>query len=734
MRIIKCSILFSLVCMLCCFTVNAASEAYEQKINAVEKNSDITVVIKAAPNGNAGLQIIKPNADFPPVSGNSSEIADTFAYLGEASADEYGFASYTLNVGEDIGEYTIRSDCEIIRAEVSPDYNLFAFSWPWAYDSKPFMDYGYEYLYESKWLAKSKITDNGTLSKDKIVSEAKRIKELLDKDPVGKRSITIDNGLCGMLLEGAVDYVYVNQQNLDTLKSYLSAFFEEFKSIGGEVDYVWIDYEKSFSVYTIRTAEIKALAANEKNQAVRDLFIRIGDNNRYVTEIKPALAEYGFEFCEDEFELYNLSIPDNVSNDSCIIWNTVMENKLRGLINDYIYTAIKEHYPDVKFSNYGDNGEKAWYKIPSYQGAANYKGGNLASVGTHSSVASYVRPYRVDGIPFPKDIMETTYPLTAFNVLRYAQNEQRVSYLSNPNHLIQPWVPFYGYDIRETEDAELQKAAYVTNTPYYPELIYHIAMLNPDPFLFYGPVLRTPDTFQNQIDNYLDERAGTFSKLLSEINSLVGYKDRASLVDEMVSWTKPYIISGMRANGRDIYRITPDISTGVTKEAFCINTSTPTFEIGGEIISFPGGEIITPETDIESYGYWVEVPEGTKPSITYSPGSSELYMKLELYNREKGIVPGNKLPNEGVTARFEVRNNSSASKNITLIMAQYSDEGLCSVIPLENKSFASGEEKIIVKEFPHGEILSDTKKLAFFIWDGYGNLFPYEQKYELVKG
>ncbi len=734
MRVAKYFLCVSLLCMLCCFSVSASSEAYERKVNVTEKDADITVVLKTSANESAGLQIIKPNATFPPVSGDSEMMSQTFAYLGEVVGDEFGFAACTFNSGDTVGEYTVRSDSEIIRIEVSPDYKIFALSWPHAYASEPFMDYAYDHIYEPKWLSKTYISTS-----DNIKNEAVRLKELLDKDPVGKRSITIANNLCNMLLSDSEYYVYTNQGTLDSLKNdYLDAFFKEFKAIGGEVDYVWIDYEKSLSVYNMRTAENEKLGEDattqQKNEAAYELFKTVREHSRYASEIKPLLDELGFEVCTDadKFELYNLTIPSIVANESCLIWDTAMENKLRRLINDYIYEPIKTYYPDVKFSNYGDNAGKPWYKVPSYRGVENYKGGNKITVGTHSTKASYVRPF-TGAITWPEDFADDTYPLTSFNVFRYAQNAQRSSYLSNENHLIQSWVSFYNYGNAES-DSDEQKAAYVSDTPYYPELIYHIAMLNPDPFLFYGPVLGNKATLEEQMELYLDDRASNFSNLLEEINSLVGYKDRVSLVDELVSWSKPYIISGMHANGKDIYRITPDISKGVTKATFCVDTETPTFSIDGETISFPNGRIITPETDIESYGYWIEMPEGEKPHIEYAQADSELFVNLEVYDLQKGVALKNDLSNDGLAVRFEVKNSSAESKDIMLIMAQYEGDCMSSLKTLTNKTFYSGEEKIVVEEIPSAEISNETTKVVFFVWDSWNGLLPYQEEYTLTKG
>ena len=128
------------------------------------------------------------------------------------------------------------------------------------------------------------------------------------------------------------------------------------------------------------------------------------------------------------------------------------------------------------------------------------------------------------------------------------------------------------------------------------------------------------------------------------------------------------------------------------------------------------------------------MPEGTKPNITYSQGNSDLYVNLEIYDLTKGIVLENNLPNDGLAVRFEIRNSSTESKDIMLIMAQYEGDCMSSLKTLTNKTFYSGEEKIVVEEIPSSEISNETTKVVFFVWDNYNGLVPYQKKYSLMKG
>ena len=111
----------------------------------------------------------------------------------------------------------------------------------------------------------------------------------------------------------------------------------------------------------------------------------------------------------------------------------------------------------------------------------------------------------------------------------------------------------------------------------------------------------------------------------------------------------------MYAGGKNYWRVTPDTTDGMTKEAFLISKEgeDPTFSINGQTISFPGGEIIEDGfiTEVGTCGYWVRTStEMTMPTITYAqnrysmaPSFLENFEEYALDMKFNGTTVTNKL-------------------------------------------------------------------------------------------
>ena len=153
----------------------------------------------------------------------------------------------------------------------------------------------------------------------------------------------------------------------------------------------------------------------------------------------------------------------------------------------------------------------------------------------------------------------------------------------------------------------ISNKGYVYRTDYYTELLFHAGMMNPDPFLFWpGNMATLGDDLK-----HLDE-------VFVQLGELVGFEDRKSLVDDAKNapvWDDRYILTGMSAGGKNVWRITPDLyAPGVTMENFLVDEKAPAFRIGNQNVVFPKGSYIyEPEDKLSQYGYWVISPEGTRP-------------------------------------------------------------------------------------------------------------------------
>jgi hypothetical protein len=116
---------------------------------------------------------------------------------------------------------------------------------------------------------------------------------------------------------------------------------------------------------------------------------------------------------------------------------------------------------------------------------------------------------------------------------------------------------------------------------------------------------------------------------LHQLDKLVGYADRATLVNSLSGWADNYTLTGMSAGGRQVWRFTPDLATtGDTLAGVVANdpsdpvdpTQPVRFQVGQTLISFPVGSTIyrpSPQETYSSLGYWVIAPPlGSTPTVT----------------------------------------------------------------------------------------------------------------------
>ena len=75
--------------------------------------------------------------------------------------------------------------------------------------------------------------------------------------------------------------------------------------------------------------------------------------------------------------------------------------------------------------------------------------------------------------------------------------------------------------------------------------------------------------------------------IMYQLDDLCGFEDRRPLVTKAVDWNKRYVLSGMYAGGKNVWRITPDLyAPGVSMENFIVDKDNMIFQIGNEIVDF----------------------------------------------------------------------------------------------------------------------------------------------------
>ncbi|MBX7074381.1 MAG: fibronectin type III domain-containing protein [Pirellulales bacterium] len=133
---------------------------------------------------------------------------------------------------------------------------------------------------------------------------------------------------------------------------------------------------------------------------------------------------------------------------------------------------------------------------------------------------------------------------------------------------------------------------YGLNHTYYPETIFHTALSGAEDFLFWK------DSADPQVANHT-----VLNNLLKELDPLVGFEGRKTITFTHAEWDDGYMLTGMEANGRRVYRLTPDPLLSITNLSSGGNV---VFRIGGKTVTIPHATLYTPPGgSVSNLGYWI---------------------------------------------------------------------------------------------------------------------------------
>ena len=450
----------------------------------------------------------------------------------------------------------------------------------------------------------------GKYTDEQVTKFAEAMKKTMEARPEGLRYWNI--GFPFKIMKLAPKHVIYLDHGIDQMKDLVSVIFKKMKEINCPLDGVVIDTEYtgmgSWYLYADTEQNTNNYQRNKK------IYAQIVADPRYATEVRPLLEERGFPFWTDidetRSEIFSICrVNEGPEYDLArSIWDTVMRVRLNNYANEWCYEPLKQYYPEVSLSDYQSHDSKAWLKLSAItdDGVA-LNGGNSVRVGTASSFSYY---YARPGASFFQEMKQyasfndAVYEASAYNSLLYDINFSRHMYLSSDTRQIAPWITSYVYD-----GEEQHSMAY---TPYYSELIYHLGMLDPEPFLAY-----TYEPEYSKEDWVLTQQI--LNELLAELTRVAGFADRKPIEMDQY-WNTEFILSGMYAGGRNIWRVTPNTDE-VSLEAFKVEGTDPTFSVKGRTVTFPGGKIIqdTAISTAGSCGYWVETAKDVMPVITHDP-------------------------------------------------------------------------------------------------------------------
>ena len=393
----------------------------------------------------------------------------------------------------------------------------------------------------------------------------------------------------------------------DRVAEWLDAFLKEYKRLGGKLDGLNIDIEYT-NIYPFYI---------NSNFAKKDpmVYSKIEQMPAYQEKIRPMLVERGFKFYDKVTELTPeiYAIHPNSGSQyatSRSIWSTVMRNYIASVVEEAC-APLFTYYPEAMLSDYRSKDVLPWVGVFADDGGYESGGGIRNATGNAGNEMFYsVRPgtgFFKDGNQRVYSVMpgsaDALYDNTLFERLQYDVNVAKTSYLASSNKRIN-WVTAHQYYHEE-----------YSYTPYYTESMFHFGLLNPEVFL--GYIIEQDCKTDGARDaEKLDKAMHTADDIMEELTRVAGYSDRKPIAVAS-DWNHGFILSGMYANGRNIWRITPD-DNKVSLENFKTNAADPTFVVGDETVTFPGGKIIADGniSDVGSYGYWVETAADVMPIIT----------------------------------------------------------------------------------------------------------------------
>lgn len=472
-------------------------------------------------------------------------------------------------------------------------------SLPWAPSAYPLLTHMY-------WLTQSDLDDSrsGRNPEANLRAAALRLKEATDRMPEGRRvAFDWDNNRLlythpGDRIEvpGGEPFVLWWDQGAAQVAARMDRFFRIYKELGGKLDLFILDFEHGVGGCGVGGGqEPIALSVKERVEAVVK-----------TERFRNVMKELGVT---DPAYFYDRAQYPNAR------WIAWARDSTRDYLRQAYYEPIRKHFPNVKMSNYGDFCDDFLTAAPNGvprdagEGARGRHGGY---VGTHQATDGLYGTIGGIAESWAAPLEGRRPERTPFNAFQLHANLMRTTVLSDPAP-VTPWIAWRSF----VWDPALPGNTPMGRTDYYQELLYHIALCNPDYFIFWSAFRWNPD--QVAEDSCQEANLAFVNDLLGEINGLAGYADRKTLADRLEPWYRGYYLGGIRAKGRNLWRLTPDLTIVKSVESCLVSDNPPTFEIAGKRIVFPKGRIIRLERPMSAYGFWIETSEGVRPVETPAP-------------------------------------------------------------------------------------------------------------------
>ncbi len=343
----------------------------------------------------------------------------------------------------------------------------------------------------------------------------------------------------------------------NTVRSRLSAFFREYKRIGGKVDYIVTDLETDwFGLYYAR----RIWFADHEDHILND--------SRWPV-LEQEFIDKGIGTKTDgTLDLTDMQLWFGRQDWRFVLWDAVMARRLARMYNHVMYDPIRFDiengntplFPNVQLTDY----EFFYRSMLSPSGAYNVFPRNFGSVGdifgTHQSLSAYADFYAFT-LPPGLETDTPNQPQTLFgtfmNDVKHVRTFPLTSRAPSFVWMAHPYWRRYAPDRLNPAFTEppLQEV-----DDWFMERMYHLGLSGIEGYLNW--------TGSNLDSSVKDANSGSLAvydrgfevmhKGLQDVNAHIGYADRTPLIMRRVDFQDGYALTGMEVHGKRIYRFTPD--------------------------------------------------------------------------------------------------------------------------------------------------------------------------------
>lgn len=341
----------------------------------------------------------------------------------------------------------------------------------------------------------------------------------------------------------------------DHIKQGMQRFMQGFVEAGGTLDYLILDFEGG-----LRTWE----------RCGTGLFAAIANDPRWDDPAHGA----GGQSLKERLAPHSIqSVCDwGNGNDGYLHWNALQFEITARALNSAIFNVAQEHFPELEGSNYWHSGitESEATHAPDNNGHFQH---NPAIFGTHGASNFYGNIRRLSEKAYELG-RDRPYGHHPFAALRWMVKRARAMWRATEGQLM-PWIAF-----EEWAESELP------GTPYYEELVYHLALTGSGPILLWNPQGRDWNRYGVASDASQERR---LDSMLGDVQARI-QGDAALMTTAEIAWDSEIVATAVkRPSGDALWRVSVPRADPYDRrpiEVVVRQEGRPT----GDTLTIPGGQ------------------------------------------------------------------------------------------------------------------------------------------------